>query len=522
MRFDAGVFLLTCVLPLGTACAGVSSDAGGSAGAGGSAAGTAPIAGASGDGGSPSTAGQPSGAQGGQSGAGTGGEASGGRSGAGQAGTTPIGGVGGVSGASGASGGQPNGGQSSGGATSGGPAGGSSGSLFQVEVQLASEVSARAPTTVGIVTWSTSAGAPSSAKIQFGPTTDYGMEAPVDVNAENLRTLLLGMKPERTYHFRIVAEVGGESLTSEDFTLTTGDAPAPGLLGAVDYQVLSAAEHEPGFLLMSYWDGPEAGMVFILDTDGDIVWWYDSDLASGVARAALSVDGRDLWMISGAAFLNEAVLRVGMDGLGLETYSNVFGTHDIVPVEGDVMALVSLFTAVEVDRAGTQRTILPPLDLNVMPSPHCNAIAYNATLDTYAVSNRTEDVYLFPRAGAEPGNTLLLTSIAGPNTGWGGYQHGVELLSNNHLLMFANREAESPTRSTVLEFDLESGEEVWRYESDEFTENFGNAQRLPGGNTLVTYSNAGVIHETTPDQVKVLEIRTAEHLGYATWRPSLY
>jgi hypothetical protein len=32
-------------------------------------------------------------------------------------------------------------------------------------------------------------------------------------------------------------------------------------------------------------------------------------------------------------------------------------------------------------------------------------------------------------------------------------------------------------------------------------------------------SNAGVIHEVTPDQVKVVEITTNPYLGYASWRP---
>jgi hypothetical protein len=63
---------------------------------------------------------------------------------------------------------------------------------------------------------------------------------------------------------------------------------------------------------------------------------------------------------------------------------------------------------------------------------------------------------------------------------------------------------------------------VWRYEGGVHSSNFGNVQRLPNGNTLVNYSNAGVIHEVTPDRVKVLEITANPYLGYATWRPDLY
>lgn len=428
-------------------------------------------------------------------------------------GTSPGGMTGGVTG------GQPSGGQDSVGGASGGDAGGGMSELFQVEVHLASEDDSRAPTTVGVVSWSTSVGTPTAATIEFGLTTDYGMTVAVDVTAADLRTLLLGMKPEQIYHFRIVAEVGDEELVSEDFTVTTGRAP-DALQDSIHYDMLSGDEREPGFVLTSYWNG--SGMVFVLDQDGDVVWWYDSGLASGIGKAAISEDGRDMWMVTAAAAQNEPLVRVGMDGLGFQTYQNVSGSHDIIPVEGDVMAFPMLFSAAEVNRAGETRAIMPPLDTTTFPLPHCNAIAYHKASGTYLVSDLTEDVYLFPRAGGTPDNMTYLTTILGPNSGWGGYQHGLQLLSNNHLLMFANRTGTEPRTSSVIEYNLETGEEVWRYEGEQYSENFGGVQRLPGGNTLVTYSNAGIIHETTADKKKVLEITTNKYLGYSTWLPSLY
>jgi len=95
-------------------------------------------------------------------------------------------------------------------------------------------------------------------------------------------------------------------------------------------------------------------------------------------------------------------------------------------------------------------------------------------------------------------------------------------LPDDHLLLFANLGGEADLTSRVIEYDLDTGEEVWSYESGELTPNFGDVQRLPGGNTLVTFSNAGVIHEVTPEGELVLEIVTEENLGYVTWVPSLY
>ena len=63
--------------------------------------------------------------------------------------------------------------------------------------------------TVGIVTWSTTLAGATSAKIDFGLTTSYGMTAPVDTVAASNRTLLLGMKTQRMYNYRITAMSSG-------------------------------------------------------------------------------------------------------------------------------------------------------------------------------------------------------------------------------------------------------------------------------------------------------------------------
>lgn len=398
---------------------------------------------------------------------------------------------------------------------------------FHVTAHLANQEDPDAPTTVGIVTWSTTFGTPSEATIEYGLTREYGMSAPVDVSNPSLRTVLLGMKPTRTYHFRINADVVGANLRSEDFTITTGAAPASDVVSIASFEVLSAQQHEPGFLVGSYWNGTYEGMVFILDQDGDIVWWYRSGLKGGVAKAAFSDDGRDIWMISAANNGGEHLVRVGVDGLRPQVYANTGGSHDIMAIEGDVMAFIDYSgpnSAIEIDRSGHTRTIFESKDFPPRGATphHLNALAYDSATQTYVVSSLDTDVYLFPRDGATSRNTRRLTDIAGANSGWGGNQHGVQLLPENHLLLFANKDGGTLGPSAVIELDLNDGQELWRYEADEFTANFGDVQRLPGGNTLITYSNAGVIHEVTPERAKVLEITASKYLGYVTWRPTLY
>lgn len=50
--------------------------------------------------------------------------------------------------------------------------------------------------------------------------------------------------------------------------------------------------------------------------------------------------------------------------------------------------------------------------------------------------------------------------------------------------------------------------------------NLGDVQRLPGGNTLITYSSDGQIVEVDSDwnEVQTVSVR----VGYSSWRPTLY
>src|SRR4051794_36265418 len=92
---------------------------------------------------------------------------------------------------------------------------------------VSSELSAKIPT-VGIVTWSTTLDGVQSARIDFGLAPSYGMTAPVDLSQAGyptlptLRTLLLGMKTSRLYHFRIAAVSAAGECRSDDYTIMTG------------------------------------------------------------------------------------------------------------------------------------------------------------------------------------------------------------------------------------------------------------------------------------------------------------
>jgi hypothetical protein len=219
------------------------------------------------------------------------------------------------------------------------------------------------------------------ARIQFGLTTEYGFEAPVDLNEENFRTLLLGMKPAQTYHFRVVATSAGEEFTSTDYTITTGAKTTAVDIGS--FEVLAPESREPGFTVASYWGGTGSSVAFIIDQDGEIVWAYDTGISGGIAKASISEDGKNMWVIS-ASNNGTSLRRVGMDGLGAETYAATVGSHDITPVEGATMAFIDYGEAdcdsiFEIDPSGVTKEIWDSEDLQTGaggPRCHGNALPF--------------------------------------------------------------------------------------------------------------------------------------------------
>lgn len=407
------------------------------------------------------------------------------------------------------------------------------GERFTVDVQLASELDDSAPTTVGVVEWSSEQSDFTSAYIEFGLTTDYGMQAPVDLTAPEHRTLLLGLKPSQTYHFRILASDGATTYSSDDYSFETGPATSAVEIGS--FEVLDEAKREPGFTVASYWSGAGSAVAFILDAEGEIVWAYDTGIAGGIARARMSEDGQHMWVVT-ASNTGGALRRVSMDGLNAETYAATVGSHDITSVSGSTMAYIdygesdcdSIF---EIEVSGETREVWDSEDWFGSAGSgggaatagggrcHGNALRYSAAEDVYTFSDVSTDVVVVSREGEFEWG--LADRVSGGVAAWGGRNHGHHLLQDAFVI-FANSGGEGG-ESAVVEYTLE-GEEVWRYDSGDSSANLGDVQRLPGGNTLVTFSNDSIVHEVTRDKELVLRWTGSPgtRIGYILWRDSLY
>jgi len=399
--------------------------------------------------------------------------------------------------------------------------------------------------TVGIVKWSAT-GTIDSATIEFGPAaTGFTMSAPVDLAEPERKTLLLGMKGETEYSFQVKAVSGGQPCTSETYSLVTG--PVLNSIPSITHPTNSDGSTRTGFIITSAGLGAGGGFggggggsgapAFIFDMDGDPVWWATAP--ESCSRALMDWEGKNMWMMElNVDAAGGEVRRVSMDGT--ETENNVQGLsnahHDLTVLPGGIVATVlwsagreSASDLVERSPDGTIKKVVT-LNSSIYAAGgmgfHANSILYHPGDDSYTISDRYPNLYVkLSRAGQ------LLWQFGGSNPvgefiSGGSWQvnHGHHLLDDGTLLIFNNGSGtgSSPAIGFQLNEDTtKAATEVFRYTSSSNSIVLGDVQRLPNGNTLVTYSVSGIIHEVKPDGTLVQAFQMGS-LGYSMWRETLY
>jgi hypothetical protein len=98
--------------------------------------------------------------------------------------------------------------------------------------------------------------------------------------------------------------------------------------------------------------------------------------------------------------------------------------------------------------------------------------------------------------------------------------HGHQLLPDGTFVFFNNGSNEA--WAYALDTEAMTATKLLGYTaSGAMSSVLGDAQRLPNGNYLVTFSTAGQIHEITPAGTLVAKFTSAS-FGYAEFRESLY
>ena len=184
------------------------------------------------------------------------------------------------------------------------------------------------------MTFTTTLASPTSASIKFGLDTSYGMTAPVDLTAASYRTLLLGMKASKTYHYQVTVTNSSGSCSSADQMIATGALPNGTALPKLTITTNNKAALWGGFLVIGSYQGA-TNQSFILDADGDFVWWY-ADGSDGCGTR-MSYDGKYMWINNGnvpATSGSTHVHRVTMDGMTDTDLSTPFNnmSHQVTPL----------------------------------------------------------------------------------------------------------------------------------------------------------------------------------------------
>jgi hypothetical protein len=417
--------------------------------------------------------------------------------------------------------------------------------------------------TVGIVTFTTVLPAPTEAHINFGLDTSYGMTAPVDLTQPSYRTLLLGMKPSKQYHFQLSAtsatDGGVITCTSGDLTIMTGAAPNGMQNPTITTNNASALFG--GFLVTGQYNqviigGTSAGApAFILDKDGTYVWWY-TVAGSDATGVTMSYDGNYMWINSVNVPSHIAkVHRVSMDGLIDEDHSDEFAglSHQLTVLPDETVAFYAYGTngCDDIKLRAPDGTVSTVVNAQAAhggtDACHVNAIFYSRQDDTLVFGDldnncltkitRTGTTVWVLNGGVDTGPTSWFNDGA---LVWRGGQHGFHILGLDDFVIFNNNAmtpagskvswgaaAGDATGSFAIEIKLDltamTATRTWAYQGLGLNDSvLGDAQRLPNGNTMVDFSTKGSIQEVDASGNLLQEIKTTTNFGYLQKRATLY
>jgi hypothetical protein len=390
--------------------------------------------------------------------------------------------------------------------------------------------------TVFTVTWSTNLSNLTSAEIDFGPSSSGPtMVAPVDLTQPSYKTILIGMKPSSSYVYRILAKTSTGSCTGEDAPIMTGaltNAPKPTVT------ISSASSHDKGFIVTS--SGLTGSSAYIMDPDGTVVWAAPMGVPSEPSRVHLSWDATKMYEMS----LN--VMNTGsgkivlqpLDGSAATTLAGVAASHhDLAAIPGglttpmwNTSGIDAPCSVVEFTEAGVMTTVVADVGTLYNSSTfHTNSIHYYARDNDYTIGDRNPNLYVkISRTGD------LIWQFGGTNpkdptkffsgvTTWQ-VNHGHDLSADGTFVFF-NNDANEMWNYKLDESTMTASQVMHYTASGATSDVLGDAQVLPNGNILVTFSTGGQMHEITPSGTLVMKIAAptpGQNFGYAEFRESLY
>ena len=417
--------------------------------------------------------------------------------------------------------------------------------------------------TVSTVRWESADCDDIEAYVEFGRdsnTSEYRAPAKC-VDGDSLVAVLIGMKADTDYMYRIVEESEAGTMEGGELVLTTGSLPPELPRLQLDEETYRPDLAGGGFLLTAF----IPSYPVILDADGDVVWWADPGFETphGMNRLVLSEDGSTLLYhayTTGGSEGNYSderwARRVALDGTLLQQIPLPMSHHDLTELPDGTLAVL-MYDPVEIDGEtvdadrlvevapdGTETDIWSTwgsvaYDSESVPGNgvrwgHCNAVRYDATEDVYYVGCRHFNTIF--KIDRQTGDVLWqigrtdsdFTIASGDEEDWFENQHQFRIL-DGRLVVFDNGvQGGVETAAAEYSFDTETWEAelLWRYQPDPPFGIYalGDVHRFESGNTLIAWSTAGRLEEVAPEgtQVRKYDFAVGTGLGYLNWLESLY
>ncbi len=401
-------------------------------------------------------------------------------------------------------------------------------------------------------------------------TGSDGSETSVEAQRQEdgtYRAQVYQLKPGMVYEYRAAIFKDGYIARSGDYKLTTNTVPV--VLPDLDIYTSDASGGTDGLILTTLISN--ISYPVILDADSDLVWWYVEDNGKLTAtRAQLSVDGESI-LFNGFNiddyFVGEDgstetaeddafIYKVSLDGTQSSVFTTPTAHHDFTELpDGTLAYLTAEFQEVggkmvrgdgvaELSPDGSIVQVWsawddPELyaswyDSHYFTLPMANALEYVESDDAYYVSiGQVLDGGCFLKLDRSSGQLLWVFGgeasdfdMAAVQRAFS-HQHQFDVLDGG-LLIFDNG-VDNIMDSRAVEYSLDQdsmqADETWSYHADPplYTYALGDASRLPGGGTMITWGTAGQLDELNPDAELVRQLRTeiGAGIGYISWLDGL-
>lgn len=408
------------------------------------------------------------------------------------------------------------------------------------------------------------------------PTWTAWASATVEAGPSGLPIALLPVGREYSVRVELQAE-DGVVWPSEPDLVSIPDVPDT--LGNPHLELVDLERSElaaGGLTLTHRYSGarsPAEALSFVVDGAGEVVWWMDADPAGH--RVVRGRPGRDLRSLLVLETENgegeDFIRRVALDGelavdtitpdvshdfhenadgtltwIGYERTASGFITEVPYPVVSDVLVTAPEGEA-DASRHETGFSFLDdypaepeircdhqePGDFvaGAVEWTHANSIVRAPAGDGFLLMTRSLDALLMiDDKGARVWQVGGDEATLAPNSPEALFQHAhfseawLDDGGAVHLLIFdnGNHRAE-PITSRVIELRVDPAlgtyDLLWELPDPDarFSSFLGDAQRLPGGNTLVTWTQHGEIAEYTPEGEVVWKLVGEEGYGRVNW-----